>query len=40
VHFGLGSDSHIREIELRWPSGRIQVLRDLAADRILKVVEE
>jgi hypothetical protein len=40
VHFGLGLDTRIREIELRWPSGTVQVLRDLAADRILKVVEQ
>jgi hypothetical protein len=40
VHFGLGADARIREIELRWPSGRVQVLKDLAADRIVKVAEE
>jgi hypothetical protein len=40
VHFGLGADVRIREIELRWPSGRVQVLKDLGADRIVKVAEE
>ncbi len=40
VHFGLGGDMRIREIELRWPSGRIQVLRNIKADQILKVTEE
>jgi enediyne biosynthesis protein E4 len=40
VHFGLGADARIREIELRWPSGTVQVLRDLEADRIVKVTEE
>jgi hypothetical protein len=40
VHFGLGSDRRIREIELRWPSGQVQVLKDIQADRILKVAEE
>ena len=40
VHFGLGADRHIREIELRWPTGKVQVLRDLAVDQILKVREE
>lgn len=40
VHFGLGKDSRIREIELRWPSGKVQVLKDVAADQILKVTEE
>jgi len=40
VHFGLGTDSRLREIELRWPSGNIQVLKNVAADQILKVSEE
>ena len=40
VHFGLGADRRIREIELRWPSGKIQVVRDVAADQILKVKED
>lgn len=40
VHFGLGADARIREIELRWPSGKVQVLRNIAVDRILKVAEE
>ena len=26
VHFGLGSDARIREIELKWPSGIVQRL--------------
>jgi hypothetical protein len=39
VHFGLGDDTRIREIELRWPSGKVQVLHDVAADQILKVTE-
>jgi enediyne biosynthesis protein E4 len=40
VHFGLGADTMAREIELRWPSGRTQVLRNVKADQILKVREE
>ena len=40
VHFGLGSDTRIREIELRWPSGTLQVLNDIAADQVLKVTEK
>ena len=39
VHFGLGADTVAREIEFRWPSGKIQVLRDVKADRIVKVRE-
>ncbi len=40
VHFGLGSDSGIREIRIQWPSGAIQTLRDVKADQILTVKED
>jgi enediyne biosynthesis protein E4 len=40
VHFGLGSDTRIKELELRWPSGKVQLLRNLKVDQILKVTEE
>ena len=40
VHFGLGGDALVKEIELRWPSGTVQVLRNVKADQILKVAEE
>jgi enediyne biosynthesis protein E4 len=39
VYFGLGGDRSAREIEIRWPSGVRQVLRDVAADRVLEVAE-
>jgi enediyne biosynthesis protein E4 len=39
VHFGLGRDTRIKEIELRWPSGRIQVQQNVKADQILKITE-
>ena len=39
VHFGLGADRTAREIEIRWPSGVHQVLRNVAADRVLDVAE-
>jgi enediyne biosynthesis protein E4 len=39
VHFGLGADTLIKAIELRWPSGTVQVLRNVKADQILKVTE-
>ena len=39
VHFGLGRDIRIKEIELRWPSGRIQVLQNVKADQVLKIIE-
>jgi len=39
VHFGLGRDTRIKEIELRWPSGSVQVLRNVKVDQILKITE-
>lgn len=39
VHFGLGRDKVVKEIELRWPSGTVQVLHNVKADQILKVTE-
>jgi len=39
VHFGLGASKTIREIEIQWPSGTRQVIRNVQADRILKIQE-
>lgn len=39
LHVGLGSAAKADRIEIRWPSGRFQVLTDVAAGQIL-VVEE
>ena len=39
VHFGLGSNKRIREIEIRWPSGIRQVLTDQETDRVLSIEE-
>jgi hypothetical protein len=39
VHFGLGRDQRVRRIEIRWPSGIEQMLKDVAADQILTVKE-
>jgi hypothetical protein len=39
VHFGLGGARSAREIEIAWPSGTRQVLRDVAADRQVVVTE-
>jgi len=39
VHFGLGADAAARTLEIRWPSGIRQVLKDVQADRILQVDE-
>ena len=39
VHFGLGGDRLVRTLEIRWPSGAVQVLKEILADRLLRVTE-
>jgi len=39
VHFGLGSAKTAKEIEILWPSGVRQVLKDAAGDQVLQVTE-
>jgi hypothetical protein len=39
VHFGLGKENVVREIEVRWPSGIVQKLDDVKADQILQIDE-
>jgi hypothetical protein len=39
IHFGLGDSRSIRRLEVQWPSGRRQVIDDVAADRVLDVSE-
>jgi hypothetical protein len=35
IHFGLGSSAVIDTLKVRWPSGRVQKVRNVAADRLL-----
>jgi len=39
VHFGLGSANTVMQIEIRWPSGIIQVLKNPQIDQIFTVTE-
>ena len=39
VHFGLGASASAKEIQIVWPSGIRQTLRDVAADRVVPVTE-
>jgi hypothetical protein len=39
AHFGLGSDTSAQSIEIHWPSGIVQTLRDVPGDRI-QIVDE
>jgi hypothetical protein len=40
VHFGLGSATRVDRLTIRWPSGRVQDLTDLSADRHILVHED
>ncbi|MHB8887847.1 MAG: CRTAC1 family protein [Acidobacteriaceae bacterium] len=39
VHFGLGSDTTAKLIEIHWPSGIVQQLHDVKGDQILRIDE-
>jgi hypothetical protein len=39
LHFGLGSAEKIELLEIRWPSGKVETLKDLAADRFYTLLE-
>jgi hypothetical protein len=39
VHFGLGAESRIASLRIRWPSGKVQNLTGVAVDRVLHVEE-
>jgi tetratricopeptide (TPR) repeat protein len=40
VHFGLGRESVVKSVEIRWPSSAIQKLSDVAANRLVRVDEQ
>jgi enediyne biosynthesis protein E4 len=39
LHFGLGAEATISEVEIRWPSGKVESLSNIPADFIYTVVE-
>ena len=39
MHFGLGAATKVDSVEIRWPSGAIDVLKDLPADKFYAVLE-
>ena len=39
VHFGLGPDDKADTIEIHWPSGTVQVLKDIPADKVFTARE-
>jgi hypothetical protein len=39
IHFGLAAAAVVDEIEIRWPSGVVQVLRKVPADKLRRITE-
>jgi hypothetical protein len=39
VHFGLGPEQKITEIQIHWPSGIVQTIKDVRGDQILQIDE-
>ena len=39
VHFGLGENRRIAEIQIRWPSGIKQQFHNVEADRVMTIEE-
>ena len=39
VHFGLGEVTRVEKIDVRWPTGDVETIRDVAADQIVTVTE-
>ncbi len=39
IHFGLSKNAMIEQIEIKWPSGKVQVLNNIKANQILTVKE-
>ena len=39
LHFGLGNSAKAETVEIRWPSGQRQILKDVAGGRVVEVEE-
>lgn len=40
MHFGLGKDTSIKQMEIRWPSGIVQKIESIRTDQVLTVKED
>jgi len=40
LHFGLGAATSVDEIEIRWPTGKTQTLRNVGTDKVIAVREK
>jgi hypothetical protein len=39
IHFGLAKNEKVDKIEIKWPSGKIQILENIKVNQILTVKE-
>ena len=39
IHFGIGKERSVESIEIRWPSGIVQTLKNIPADQVLQIDE-
>ena len=39
IHFGIAKNETVEKIEIKWPSGKVQVLEDIKANQVLVVKE-
>ena len=39
LHVGLGRATTVERLEIRWPSGQVEVLKDVAAQQVVTVAE-
>ncbi|MGB7846908.1 MAG: CRTAC1 family protein [Candidatus Acidiferrum sp.] len=39
LHFGLGAAKLVDQIDIQWPSGTHQIIKDVAADRLVRIKE-
>jgi hypothetical protein len=39
LHFGLGAATTLESVQIRWPDGKTETLRNLPADQLYTIVE-
>jgi hypothetical protein len=39
LHFGLAKNATAERIEIKWPSGKLQILENVKANQILEITE-
>ena len=40
LHFGLGAAARVDDIEVRWPNGGVQQMKNVDVRRVVKIVEQ